>query len=221
MNKKLIIAIDGPAGAGKSTVAKVVAEKLGYTYIDTGAMYRAIAWKCLQENAQCEEEIVAVVCKIKLRIETGNIIFVNDENITGMIRTNEVSSKASIVAGIPAVRDALFDLQRDMGKAGGVVMDGRDIGTQIFPKAEVKIFLTASSLERATRRMKELAERGCAIDLLEIKAEIEARDKSDMERTIAPLVQATDAILLDCSKMAINEVVNNILELVNGKKQLL
>lgn len=221
MKDKLIIAIDGPAGAGKSTVAKIVAEKLGYAYIDTGAMYRAIAWKCLQENAQSEEEIIAVVQKIALRIEIGNIIFVDDENITGLIRSNEVSSKASIVAGIPAVREALFELQRNMGKAGGVVMDGRDIGTQIFPQAQVKIFLTASSLERAMRRRKELAERGCSISLEDIKADIEARDKSDMERAIAPLVQAKDAVLLDCSQLTIEAVVNNILELVNGKKQLL
>lgn len=216
MNKK-IVAIDGPAGAGKSTVSKLAAQKLGYTYIDTGAMYRSVALKVIRQNKVVTEDLIVEVAKdidIDLRYEDGiTKVFVDSEEVTGKIRTPEVSKAASDVAKSGFVRQRLTELQRKMATRGGVIMDGRDIGTHVLPNADIKIYLTASVEERARRRCEELKVKGFDANVDEVAKEIQARDKQDMEREIAPLKQAEDAILLDTTKMSINDVVNEILNL--------
>ena len=211
---KKIIAIDGPAGAGKSTVSKICAAKLGYTYIDTGAMYRAVALKC---NAQCvmhnAELIEGVVKDIDIRLDSSARVFLDGREVTKEIRTPEVSRGASDVAKLGFVRKKLTELQRDMAKGGSVIMDGRDIGTQVLPNADLKIFLTASVDERAKRRFEELKAKGVDTDIDKIKNEMILRDKQDSEREIAPLAMADDAILLDTTNLSIEQVVNKILEL--------
>ena len=216
MNKK-IVAIDGPAGAGKSTVSKLAAQKLNYTYIDTGAMYRAVALKVIRQNKAVTEDLIVEVAKdidIDLRYEDGiTKVFVDNEEVTGKIRTPEVSKAASDVAKSGFVRQRLTELQRKMATRGGVIMDGRDIGTHVLPNADVKIYLTASVEERARRRCEELKAKGFDANIDEVAKEIQARDKQDMEREIAPLKQAKDAVLLDTTKLSIDEVVNEILNL--------
>ncbi|MGL5269905.1 MAG: (d)CMP kinase [Selenomonadaceae bacterium] len=211
----LVIAIDGPAGAGKSTVAQLAAKKLGYTYIDTGAMYRAVAWKVLQQPAAVTaERIVAAVkdIEVALHYEAGRTtVTVDGEDVTEAIRTPEVTAIVSQVASLGPVREKMVDLQRIMAKRGAVVMDGRDIATNVLPDADVKIFLTASIEERAQRRWKELQAKGYDIDLEQLQEEIAARDKADSERAISPLVQAPEAQLLDTTGMTIDQVVNSIL----------
>jgi len=211
----LVIAIDGPAGAGKSTVAQLAAKKLGYTYIDTGAMYRAVAWKVLQQQAAVTaERIVAAVkdIEVALHYEAGRTtVTVDGEDVTEAIRTPEVTAIVSQVASLGPVREKMVDLQRIMAKRGAVVMDGRDIATNVLPDADVKIFLTASIEERAQRRWKELQAKGYDIDLEQLQQEIAARDKADSERAISPLVQAPEAQLLDTTGMTIDQVVNSIL----------
>ena len=211
----LVIAIDGPAGAGKSTVAQLAAKKLGYTYIDTGAMYRAVAWKVLQQPAAVTaERIVAAVkdIEVALHYEAGRTtVTVDGEDVTEAIRTPEVTAIVSQVASLGPVREKMVDLQRIMAKRGAVVMDGRDIATNVLPDADVKIFLTASIKERAQRRWKELQAKGYDIDLEQLQEEIAARDKADSERAISPLVQAPEAQLLDTTGMTIDQVVNSIL----------
>lgn len=220
--KKLVVAIDGPAGAGKSTIAKLAAEKLGYAYIDTGAMYRSVAWKFLQTGEAFDE---AFICKlsqemvIEFKPEASvNRVFVDGTEVTTAIRSAEVTANVSRVAAIGAVREAMVDQQRRMGEAGGVLMDGRDIGTVVFPNADVKIFLTATVEERAMRRYKELVAKGEQVDLTQLQADIASRDKQDMEREISPLRQAEDAIYLDTSDMNIDEVTSYILNLVGEKE---
>ncbi len=220
MREKLVIAIDGPAGAGKSTVAKLVAAKLGFAYIDTGAMYRAIALKAIElgaiGNAAAVEEIAG---KISITFKSDgeiNRVFADGQEITESIRTPEVSNQASYVAGLGGVRSAMLLQQRELGKAGCVVMDGRDVGTCIFPEAGLKIFLTASSAERARRRYIELVAKGQKVDLQELQKEIDARDKADSERAIAPLKKAADAIEIDSSKLSIYQTVDEITGLVRG-----
>ncbi|MGL6016136.1 MAG: (d)CMP kinase [Selenomonadaceae bacterium] len=211
----LVIAIDGPAGAGKSTVAQLAAKKLGYTYIDTGAMYRAVAWKVLQQPATVTaERIVDAVKDIEVVLQykaERTTVTVDGEDVTEAIRTPEVTAIVSQVASLGPVREKMVDLQRIMAKRGAVVMDGRDIATNVLPDADVKIFLTASIEERAQRRWKELRAKGYDIDLEQLKQEIAARDKADSERAISPLVQAPEAQLLDTTGMTIEQVVNSIL----------
>lgn len=213
--KKLVVAIDGPAGAGKSTVAQLAAKELGYTYIDTGAMYRAVAWKVLQQGGEVtDEKILAVIpdIDVDLSYENGKTtVRVDGQDVTGEIRTPEVSHIVSQVAALGPVREKMVDLQRKMAERGGVLMDGRDIATNVLPGANVKIYLTASIAERANRRYKELREKGLAVNLADIERDIAARDKADMEREISPLVQAEDATLLDTTGMTIPEVVARII----------
>lgn len=213
--KNLVVAIDGPAGAGKSTVAQLAAKKLGYTYIDTGAMYRAVAWKTLQQGKEVTDELILAVVKdidVNLQYKDGKTtVVVDGTDVTGEIRTPEVSAIVSQVAALGPVREKMVDLQRKMGERGSVLMDGRDIATNVLPNADVKIFLTASIEERARRRHKELTEKGYDIDMEKMKADIAARDKADSEREISPLVQAEDATLLDTTGLSIDEVVERIL----------
>lgn len=210
------VAIDGPAGAGKSTIAKLVAKKLGAIYVDTGAMYRAIAIYFLrnQLNPENPDEVMQAVDQLEVQITyEGDVqqVWLNGENVTPYLRTEEVGNMASKSSAKQPVRDKLLQLQRDMAVNQTVVMDGRDIGTNVLPNAEVKIYLTASSAERARRRYKELTEKGESCDLAQIEADIIKRDEQDMNREIAPLKQAEDAYYLDSSELTIEEVVEVIL----------
>ena len=214
--KKLVVAIDGPAGAGKSTVAQMAAKELGFTYIDTGAMYRAVAWKSLQQGQPVSDELINEVVQdidIVLDYKEGKTrVFVDGTEVTAAIRTPEVTAIVSQVAALGPVRERLTDLQRKMATEGSVIMDGRDIATNVLPNADIKIFLTASIDERAQRRYKEMKAKGYDVDLKQLQEEIGARDKADSEREISPLVQAEDAELLDTSHMTIGEVVQAILD---------
>lgn len=214
--KKLIIAIDGPAGAGKSTVAQILAHRLHYNYIDTGAMYRAITWKVMKTNVNNDIiaiENIAKNIEIQLEYVDGKTtVFVDGFNVTKEIRNPEVSRLVSEIAQIRAIRDAMLQLQRQMAIAGGVVMDGRDIGTHVLPNADVKVFLTASIKERADRRWRELTEKGFIVNREELEKEIADRDKADSEREFAPLIQASDAILIDTTTLSIEEAVTAILK---------
>lgn len=211
---KKIIAVDGPAGAGKSTVSKIVARKLAYTYIDTGAMYRAVGLKVLIRGGNFDEDsIINAARDVDIKLDATGKIFLDGDDVTTKIRTPEVSRAASDVAKIGFVRTKLTELQREMAAQGSVVMDGRDIGTQVLPNADLKIFLTASVDERARRRFDELKAKGLAADFDTIRDEIILRDKQDSQREIAPLAKAEDAILLDTTHLTIDEVVAKILEL--------
>ncbi len=218
------IAIDGPAGAGKSTIAKLAAGKLGYIYVDTGAMYRAVALALLEAGTDvADADAVAEAIK-NLTVDicyeqNAQQVYLNGTNVTGSLRKEEVGNMASKSSAIPCVREKLLELQRKLARENDVVMDGRDIGTNILPNAEVKIYLTASSSVRAKRRYDELKEKGETPDIQKIEADIIARDKQDMERTIAPLKQAEDAVYIDSSELGITQVVDKIMEIVNEKKQ--
>lgn len=209
------VAIDGPAGAGKSTIAKLVAKEKGYIYVDTGAMYRAMAIHFLDRGIRPEEtEKVVQACKdadVTIAYEDGvQQVYLNGKNVTAKLRTEEVGNMASKTSAIPEVREKLLELQRGLARAEDVIMDGRDIGTNILPHADVKIYLTASVETRAKRRFDELLEKGMDCDFEEIKHHIRERDERDMNREIAPLKQAEDAILVDSSSMGISEVVETI-----------
>ncbi len=209
------VAIDGPAGAGKSTVAKRVAKELGFIYVDTGAMYRALAVFFLQKGLKPENtEQIANACreaKVSIGYEDGvQQVYLNGENVTDRLRKEEVGNMASVSSTIKEVRTQLLELQRELARNRDVVMDGRDIGTNILPDADVKIYLTASVMTRANRRYLELKEKGISCDLEEIAHDIEERDARDMNREIAPLRQAEDAVLVDSSDMTIDEVVETI-----------
>lgn len=209
------IAIDGPAGAGKSTIAKLVADKLGYIYVDTGAMYRSIALYFINNNIVTDDNLsVEDACKnieISIKYIDGvQQVYLNGENVSSAIRQEKVGNMASKAATKKAVRDLLLQLQRDIAAANDVIMDGRDIGTNVLPDADLKIYLTASVSERARRRYEQLVEKGESPDIDKIKEDIEQRDYQDMNRDIAPLKQADDAIYLDSSDMTIDDVVEYI-----------
>lgn len=210
------IAIDGPAGAGKSTIAKRVAKELGFIYVDTGAMYRAMALYFLRNQIEAgDEAAVTAACEyieVSISYENGEQqILLNDENVTGSIRKEEVGNMASATSGYPAVRAKLLDLQRGLAKKEDVIMDGRDIGTCVLTDAPLKIYLTASVETRGIRRYNELTEKGISCNLEEICHDIQERDERDMNRKIAPLKQAEDAILVDSSNMDIQEVTDTII----------
>ena len=211
------IAIDGPAGAGKSTIAKLVAKEKGFIYVDTGAMYRAIALYLIRNNVALDdsESMIKYASKaeVSIKYEEGQQqVILNGENVNGLIRTEEVSKMASVSSAVPEIRAMLLELQRKLARENDVVMDGRDIGTNILPNAQYKIFLTASAEERANRRYKELVERGEECDYEKIKADIIERDERDSNRATAPLKQAEDAILVDSSNMTIDEVASTIID---------
>ena len=216
------IAIDGPAGAGKSTIAKKVAKELSCVYVDTGAMYRAMALYLLRQKVSKENTSeIGTTCQnadITIEYQDGvQIVLLNGENVNEFLRTEEVGKMASVSSAIPEVRQKLLNLQRKLAATMSVVMDGRDIGTTILPDAEVKIYLTASSLTRARRRYLELQEKGIDCNLEEIQKDIEERDERDMNRTVSPLKQAEDAILVDSSDMTIEQVVSHILEIYHSR----
>ncbi len=215
------VAIDGPAGAGKSSIAKAVAKQLGFVYVDTGAMYRAVAVYAIENGIEIKEEAFSesVLNEIKIDIsydENGQKIYLCGKDVTERIRCADASIGASNVAVIPAVRLKLVDLQRELANKASVIMDGRDIGTYVLPDAQVKIFLTASVLERAKRRFLEMQEKGIEADFEQVKKDIEYRDKNDSERKFAPLKKADDAVLVDSSDMTIDEVIYKITEIIKG-----
>lgn len=217
------VAIDGPAGAGKSTIAKKIAKKMGYIYVDTGAMYRAMALACIRNNVDKDnEQAVLMACSnisVTIAYEGDTqIVMLNGENVNGYIRTEEVGNTASTISVYKDVRLKLLELQRKLAKENNVIMDGRDIGTYVLPDAFVKIYLTASSRTRAERRYLELKERGVDADIDEIEKDIIERDYRDMNREIAPLSQAEDAVLVDSSNMGIDEVVEHIINIIEDRK---
>ncbi|MGG3574961.1 (d)CMP kinase [Bacillus gobiensis] len=222
MEKKLSIAIDGPAAAGKSTVAKIVAMKKSFIYIDTGAMYRAVTYAAIKNQIDlADENQLAELLKrttIDLVVESGKQkVFVNNDEVTDEIRTDEVSNQVSLVAKHGQVRESLVARQRKMAEQGGVVMDGRDIGTHVLPDAEVKIFLLASVQERAKRRFEENKKKGYDVNYDILVEEIAKRDKLDSEREISPLRKAEDAIEIDTTSLSIQEVAEKILQIVDHK----
>ncbi|MDM8278591.1 (d)CMP kinase [Ligilactobacillus aviarius] len=220
--KKIQVAIDGPASAGKSTVAKIVAKKLHFIYCDTGAMYRSVTFAALKNHVKLDDDqaLKELLKTIEIRFvpaEPEQRVFVNDEEVTQAIRTPEITNNVSLVSAQPSVRTELTKRQQEIAEAGGIVMDGRDIGTTVLPNAEVKIFLVASVHERAVRRFKENQTKGIDTPLDVLEKEIEERDYKDSHREISPLTQAKDAVLVDTTSLTIDQVVDRILEIINQK----
>ena len=224
--RKLIVAIDGPAGAGKSTVAKRVAKEMGYTYMDTGAMYRAFAWRVMKEGLDLKNDGALRKALRDTRIELAERdgraqVLLNGTDVSEWIRTPELSQMASRVSTSKIVRERMVELQREMGSKGGVVAEGRDIGTVVFPNAEVKIYLDASSPERARRRFEELRSRGDRVDMAGTRGEMEERDRRDRERDLAPLRPAEDALVIDSTVVDVDSVVERIMEEIKRKISLI
>jgi CMP/dCMP kinase len=222
MKNRISIAIDGPAAAGKSTVAKIIADNLSYIYIDTGAMYRSLTYKAIEHGVQLEDENKLLEVLLNLDIDlkpsdNGQLVFINNENVTDPIRSSHVTNSVSIVAKHRKVREEMVVRQQKLAHEGGVVMDGRDIGTHVLPDAEVKIFLLASVDERAIRRHQENQLKGYESDLEKLKEEIATRDKLDSEREIAPLKKAKDAIEIDTTSLSIDAVVSEIMAVINER----
>ncbi len=217
------IAIDGPSGAGKSSIAKAVSKKLGYIYVDTGALYRSIGLNAVRngvENTRDEALVVPTLenANVSLKFINGEQrVFLGDDDVSEAIRQNEISMAASNVSAIPRVRDFLFSLQREIAENNNCIMDGRDIGTVVLPKAQIKIFLTASSKERATRRFKELEEKGQSVDFDTLLKEIEERDYRDSHRETAPLKKADDAVLVDTTGVSFEDAVEMILNIITER----
>ncbi|KRL92991.1 (d)CMP kinase [Limosilactobacillus equigenerosi] len=219
------VAIDGPASAGKSTVAKLVAQKFGFIYCDTGAMYRAVTLAALQQGVAMDDEaaIIEIAQHLPLRFEAGDPqqVFLGDQNVTQLIRTSEVAANVSAVAAIGEVRTAMVAMQREIAATDNIVMDGRDIGTTVLPQAPVKIFMVASAYERARRRYEDNKQRGLPTQSIEaLQAAIELRDQKDSTRAVSPLTQAPDAIRLDTTHLTIEEVVNEISEIIEKTQQI-
>ena len=217
------IAIDGPAGAGKSTIAKKVAKELDFIYVDTGAMYRSMALYLIRKGVKAEEKnkIIELLPEIHVTlayVEGEQHVYLNQEDVSSLIRNEEVSQMTSSISTIAEVREALLSLQRNLAKENNVLMDGRDIGTCVLPNAELKIYLPASTKVRAKRRYDEMIEKGMECNLKELEASIKERDQRDMNREIAPLKQAEDAVFLDTSDMNIEEVVSAIIRLVKERE---
>ena len=222
MEKKISIAIDGPAAAGKSTIAKIVAKTLNYIYVDTGAMYRALTYKALNENISPMDEHalfnLLMDTEIELKpSEKGQLVFVDGQNVTAEIRNNEVTGSVSEVAKHRLIREDMVRRQKIFAENGGVVMDGRDIGTHVLPNAEIKIFMVASVEERAERRHQENLHKGFPSDIEQLKAEIALRDKQDSERKVSPLKKAEDAIEIDTTSLTINQVADRIMSLMKER----
>jgi CMP/dCMP kinase len=216
--KRLIIAIDGPSGAGKGTISRTLSETLGYRHIDTGAMYRAVGWKANQAGIPLDDEraVAELASGADITVE-GGVVRIDGDDITRAIRTPEMDRAAAAVARLPRVREVLVARQRDIGVGGGVVMEGRDIGTVVFPDAEVKIYLDASPEERARRRANDPAHTGSQTGQAAVAAAIEARDKSDTTRAASPLAVAPDAVQIDTTTMPIPAVVERVMALVRAK----
>ncbi len=217
MKKRAVITIDGPAGAGKTSIAKIVSRKLGYNYIDTGAMYRAISWKAFKEkiDLKAKEKLIKMVknTKIELKNRAGMVrVYLDRKDITNKIRGKRLAEGASILATVPEVREQLMKIQRRMGSSGGIVVEGRDIGTVVFPRADYKFYLDASIKERALRKYRELKVKGKEGQLAELEKAIRSRDKRDRTRRVAPLKIARDAVVIDSTDMSKKEVVEFILK---------
>lgn len=218
--KRLSIAIDGPAGAGKSSVAKILAKDLGYTYLDTGAMYRAVTYAALSRGLTEKKDIIAMAEGLSMKVAPGDPsmrVFLNEKEVTEFLRTPEVSAAVSAVSAIPEIRTLMVDLQRKLSAAGGTVLDGRDIGTVVLPQADVKIFLTASPRTRAVRRYKEMCEKNPGITVDEIEADIKARDLQDSTREASPLREAEDAVHVDNSDLTLAETAAVIRKICDEK----
>ncbi|MER1985449.1 MAG: (d)CMP kinase [Solibacillus sp.] len=226
MTKRIQIAIDGPAGAGKSTIAKIVAEALTFTYIDTGAMYRAVTYKAMQQNIQLHDaaSIEQMLRNTTIELQpsaAGQLIFVDGEDVSEAVRTNEVTANVSEVAAHANIRKILVAMQQQLAAAGGVVMDGRDIATHVLKEAELKIFMSATVEERARRRYLDNERRGIPSSIEKLQEEIALRDKLDSEREASPLIQAEDALFLDTTNLSIDEAAAEILKLAEQKMQIL
>lgn len=224
MEKKISIAIDGPAAAGKSTIAKIVAKTLNYIYVDTGAMYRALTYKALNEKISLMDEQALFNLLMETEIElqlsqNGQLVFVDGQDVTAEIRNNEVTGSVSEVAKHRLIREEMVRRQQLFAKNGGVVMDGRDIGTHVLPNAEIKVFMIASVEERAERRHQENLQKGFPSDLEQLKEEIALRDKQDSERKVAPLKKAEDAIEIDTTSLSIDQVADQIMSLMKERTQ--
>lgn len=226
MKKGLLITIDGPAGAGKSTVSRLLANKLSYTYLDTGALYRALAYRCIQEGLSATDEGgIANLCQrtgIVLQNEEGFLrVLADGEDVTDKIRTESISLQASAISAMPPVRAALLSIQREAGKAGGVVAEGRDMGTIVFPEADFKFFLEAGMNERIKRRHRELVIRGDAVQYQNVKKDLMMRDRQDREREIAPLKVPEGAFIVDSTHVPAEGVVETILSVIRKRQAFL
>lgn len=220
---QIAVAIDGPSGAGKSTIARTAAKKLGFIYVDTGALYRTIGLYVLRQgfDALNADEVINLLKNINIELKYVNdnqCVYLNGEDVSEQIRTPEISVFASRVSVIPKVREFLLDMQRNIAKNNNVIMDGRDIGTVILPNAQVKIFLTASAQKRAERRYKELCEKGIQTSLEEVLKDMIQRDEKDSSRPIAPLKKADDAVLLDTSDLTLSQSIDAIIDIITNKK---
>ena len=215
--RKLVIAIDGPSGAGKGTVARAVATQLGYRHVDSGAMYRAVGWKALRTGVALDDEraVAALAARSQIAVTPASVT-IDGANVTRDIRTPEIDRAAASVARLPNVRAVLVEQQRAMGAGGGIVMEGRDIGTVVFPNADVKIYLDASAEERARRRANDPAHSGGPGNLAAVQTLLTERDRADTTRTASPLYAATDAVVIDTTGKPVEAVVKEVIEIVNG-----